>query len=168
MAPTLEMMRCDRRSMTLSKPGCARLWLSANTGEKEGRPQTWEGRAACVACPVGAASAGQVQSSVAGAVEVLRLVCPRCERPAPRLIWNALCISCYNRAREVRVGRDCKGNRPGLTDRLHGIAIAVMDAAGTREVQAASVTSPGELMIAAARKATGWMMFTRPAQAPNA
>lgn len=165
MQPTLEMMRCDRRNMTLSRPGCAKLWLSANTGEKDRRPKPWEGRAACVACPLGATNAGVEQSPVAGAVESIRMICPRCERPAQRLIHDRLCVSCYNREREVRIGRDRKGNRPGLTDRLHGVSLAITDATGTTRIRQVEVVSCVEAMIAAARKATGWMAFGRPAGA---
>ena len=161
-APALEMMQCAPRNMTLSRPGCARLWLSAN-GNPENRPKPWEGRSACIVCPVGAANAGRVQSPVAGAVDALRLICPRCERLAQRLIHKRLCISCYNREREVRIGRNAKGGRPHLTDRLGGVAIAVTDCIGATRVRAVEAVSAAEAMIAAARKATGWLAFGRPA-----
>ena len=166
MQPTLEMMRCERRNMTLSRPGCAKLWLSANTGEKDRRPKPWEGRAACVVCPLGALNAGVEQSPAAGAVESIRMICPRCERPAQRLIHDRLCVSCYNREREALIGKNAKGGRPRLCDVLHARKIAVTDAAGTRDVRAPSVASASEVMLAAAKKATGWLAFTRPAASP--
>ncbi len=165
LSATLEMMRCDRRNMTLSRPGCTKLWLSANTGDKESRPRPWEGRAACITCPVGAANAGVTQSSVAGAVEALQGLCPRCRRTGARMIRDRLCISCANRDYEVHRGRDRKGNRPGLTDRLYGVTVSIIDAGGARELRAPSAVSPTETMIAAARKAGGWLAFTRPASA---
>ena len=148
--------------MTLSKPGCARLWISANDGDR--RPQPWEGRSACVVCPVGAASAGRTQSPVAQAVDAIRLTCPRCERPAQRLIHGRLCVSCYNREREVRIGRNAKGGPPRkLVGQLHGVAIVISDASGTTRVRQVVATCLAEVMIGAAQRATGWLAFSRPA-----
>ena len=86
-APALEMMQCAPRNMTLSRPGCARLWLSAN-GNPENRPKPWNERSACIVCPVGATNAGRVQSPIAGAGDTLRLKCPRCERPAQVILFG--------------------------------------------------------------------------------
>ena len=156
------MMRCLPRNMTLSKPGCARLWISANDGDR--RPQPWEGRSACVVCPVGAASAGRTQSPVAGAVDAIRLTCPRCERPAQRLIHGRLCVSCYNREREVRIGKNRKGQPPRkLPGQLHGVGIVITDSTGATRIRQIVATCPVEVMIGAAQRARGWLAFSRPA-----
>jgi len=157
MAQTLELMRCDRRRMTLSRPGCAKLWLS--TVERE--PATWEGRHACLNCPVGAANAGRPLASVAIAVAAIRGVCPRCRGFGARIIGGHLCISCYNRQREVERGRNAKGTRPRLADRLHPESLAVVEAGAGRTVCREGVIAPAELVVALAKAATGWMAFGR-------
>jgi hypothetical protein len=161
-APALEMMRCDKRSMTLSKAGCARLWLSAQ--EKENRPKEWEGRFSCIGCRVGAMSAGKSMPVTAEAVEAWRMVCPRCRKPAQRMIKERFCISCFNRAAEVLRGKNSKGNPPKiLLDRLHSEIVVVSDGATTRIVSEDSVVDLAEVIVLHARTASGALAFSRPA-----
>ncbi|WP_158933017.1 hypothetical protein [Acidisphaera sp. S103] len=159
-APALEMMRCDKRSMTLSKAGCARLWLSA----QEDRPKEWEGRFACIGCRVGAMGAGKPMPVTTEAVEAWRNVCPRCRRPAQRMIGNRFCVSCWNRNREATVMKNSKGNPPQvLLARLHSEIVAVSDGAATRVVREESVVDLAEIIVLHARAATGALAFSRPA-----
>src|SRR5690242_4761066 len=92
-----DTFRCDRQRMTLSTASCAKLWDSA----QRKKPEPWESRFACRNCPVGAAHAGKQVEPMAAVVDELRQVCPRCTRWAGRLINGRLCVSCYNREREV-------------------------------------------------------------------
>ena len=161
-APALEMMRCDKRSMTLSKAGCAKLWLSA----QENRPKEWEGRFACIGCRVGAMSAGKPMPETAEAVEAWRMVCPRCRRPAQRMISGRFCISCWNRNREATASppKNSKGNPPRLLlDRLHSEIVVVSDGAAARIVREENVVDLTELIVLHARTATGALAFSRPA-----
>ncbi len=159
------MFHCGRRNATLSKPGCARLWLAAKTT----RPDAWQGLSACVACPIGAENAGQPQAATAEACEGIRMVCPRCLCPAPRLINSRLCIGCYNRHGEVLSGRDRKGNRPHLTDRLWTARVAVHDGGLPRLVETPLVTGYVEVMVHAAKHARGSMAFgAAPLRLPGA
>jgi hypothetical protein len=151
-----EMMQCDRLSMKLSTPGCARLWRSA----QESRPKEHEGRYACLTCTIGAANAGASLPPTAAATEALRTVCPRCERRATRFIAGRLCISCYNRDREVRIGKNAKGNRPLLTDVLRAANVVIIEAADSR-IEHSVVTGLPEVMISIARTATGVLAFGR-------
>lgn len=157
------LFECQRQRATLSRAGCARLWQSAQTR----RPNTWEGRWHCQGCSIGAAHAGR-GTSLAGSTEAIaaiRRVCPRCRRPAARLINGCLCVSCFNRSREVARGRDAKGNRPQLSDILHTGTLTVIDHEGGRKVERAQVMGLVELMILAAQRASGPVVFTRaPAQ----
>jgi hypothetical protein len=152
-----EVFRCDRRAMTLSRPGCARLWESA----QRDRPQEHEGRFSCLTCPVGASHAGKTISTVAASVEALRRVCPRCRRQTSRLIHGRLCVGCYNRDREAVAGKNAKGGRPQLCDRLHVERLAVIDSAAPRIVQQDRVVDLVELIIVHARAATGALAFGR-------
>lgn len=167
MAATLEMMRCDRRGMTLSTAGCAKLWVSANPSDPALRPKPWEGRAACVVCPTGAANAGCTQSPVAAAVEDIRVTCPRCERPTERMIRDRLCVSCYNREREALAGRNAKGGRPRLCGILHPASVVVIEPAGARVVRVSPVVSVAEVVIGLARRAVGPTAFGRLCRRPR-
>jgi hypothetical protein len=64
----------------------------------------------CRGCPIGAAHAGaqHIHYSTLFGQEI----CPRCRRGGLRMIRNRLCVSCYNRRREIRAGRNGRGNRP--------------------------------------------------------
>jgi hypothetical protein len=92
----------------------------------------------------------------------LNHVCPRCLRPAPRLINGWLCVSCYNRHREVLVGRNAKGSRPQLTALLHAAQIVVADETGVREARREQVTGRMELLLLAAKNAKRAMLFSVP------
>jgi hypothetical protein len=152
----LKMFRCDKQNMTLSMLGCAKLWLST----VELRPHPWEGRFNCIACPIGAANAGRPVVATAQSAELLRTVCPRCRQRSARIIQNRLCISCYNRDREVRFGKNAKGSTPTLM--LAPIAIAVISPDTIKTVEHPMMTGVTEAMIAAARSATSSIYFGRP------
>lgn len=92
----------------LSTTSCARLYEEAMSpkGLKEGR------RISCRACPVGAEHAG-VPTAVASASRFLGVsYCSRCHGDARRLIRGSICVSCYNREREVLIGKNAKGGKP--------------------------------------------------------
>ena len=157
--PTPTMMRCDRRTMTLTAAGCGRLWSAAQAKHAEGKLEPWEGIATCRTCPIGAKNAGREAEAVFQPAAALACICPRCDRPAARLINERLCISCYNRDREALRGRDAKGRRPRLCDQLHDERIAVM-ADGSARIQIVSrVIGPVEAMIHISRNAKAPIAF---------
>ena len=159
----MELMRCDRQKMNLTVPGCSRLWLSAQAD----RPKEWEGRYACLTCPIGAANSGASMPTTAEASEFLRKICPRCERPAERFIRNEQCVSCYNRAREVRVGKNAKGNPPTLLPgRLHSEIVVRFDATGHGLITRPQVVGLGEVIVSEARLAQNPIAFARPPLRP--
>jgi len=68
---------------------------------------------ACQTCPIGQRHAAEHSLRVHQSKPAA--TCLRCERqPGRRLLEHGICISCYNRQREVIRGRDRKGNVPGL------------------------------------------------------
>lgn len=151
----LKMFDCEPQRMRLTVGGCARLWR----GAQERRPGAWEGRHACVACPVGAKHAGINISPVARETEVLRTVCCRCQKPAMRLINNRHCISCYNRHAEALKGKNARGGRPALCDHLREVGVAVSAGDDVRVEIEPFVTGAAEVLIDRARKADGIMCF---------
>jgi hypothetical protein len=152
--------RCDRQGMTLTVAGCKRLWTSA----QERRPDPWEGRHACLSCPIGATHCGQssADAKAAAATEALRKFCPRCSRRATRLINGEFCVSCYNRVREIARGRNCKGNPPiEVAARIHSVTLSIgTEIAPAPAIQTFSgVASRAEAMILAAKAAKGRVVF---------
>lgn len=81
---------------------------------------------ACLNCSVGKGHAGGVKPIVSGRGrhtaflddvrislrEAISKRCVRCDESTGRLIAKSLCINCYNRQREVVVGRNAKGKFP--------------------------------------------------------
>ena len=78
------------------------------------------------------------------------------------MISGRPCVSCYHSNREVAIGRNRKGARPKLTDRLHPISLRIMAGDKVRAVQFASVVDLPEAMILATHNASGPIVFGRP------
>jgi hypothetical protein len=154
------MVACSRRQLTLTKAGCARLFVSANGPVA---PDPWEGRAACRGCPIGSANAtGQPPNPLLEIKESLSRICSRCGRTPERLIWNTLCPSCDNRQREAVRGRNAKGNRPKLADLLHPAHLVVSVGSTMRTIHKPAVLSLSEVIIQAAKAVNGPAVFARP------
>lgn len=100
-----EYFNCPYGFGTLSVASCAKNFAVSSTAEaRRGCKLT-----RCDGCEVGCMHAG------GGGVEVppdAGLVCTRCARPATRLIRGVVCVSCYNREREVLIGKNAKGKYP--------------------------------------------------------
>lgn len=159
--PPLVLMRCDRQRVTLSVAACARMWLSAADPERPAKP--WEGRHHCVGCPVGAENNGVAPAAalVGAAAAEWAPICPRCAKPAPRLINGHLCVSCYNRHREAMVGKNCKGSRPRLCAVLHRTRLAVAEDGAARVLRTDLLVDPVEALIRMAKRASGPIAFSR-------
>jgi hypothetical protein len=95
--------RCDRYAATLSTEACAGMW-------REGNHLNSEKRLRCKVCPIGAVHAGETAASMSPLKG--SLICGRCHVGATRLIGKHLCVSCYNRQRELLAGKNAKGTRP--------------------------------------------------------
>ncbi len=163
-----EVVLCERARMTLSVAGCARYWLSA----QESRPRPWEGRHRCLTCPIGAARAGRPGDGPFLPAELLRqwAICPRCCRPATRLsrdhlIRGRLCVSCFNRDREVLKGKNAKGRPPQLV--LRDVTLAVVEGDGVRQIPHPRVKSDLEAMLVEAMRAKGPLAFSCVAPPPG-
>lgn len=95
---------CSSLRAMLSVKSCANRFSTANH------------ESTCHACEIGAAHAGK---NVAHRT-IPRMSCCRCHEQAPRLVSGGICISCYNRQREVLMGRNAKGTRPTVHERFWG------------------------------------------------
>lgn len=136
---TVQTFRCERHAggLTLTPAGCARLYQRAKVEARDPSCRLWE----CRGCAVGASHAGEPAPAPAPS-----RACPRCGARAARLIraragWP-VCVSCYNREREVLRGRNARGGRP----RLVLATVAVWASAGAVMVRA--VTGVVEVAMA--------------------
>ncbi len=121
----------------------------------------WDRKAAaCKFCPIGARNAGAVVEPMAKSRSEMRLICPRCTRQSTRLIMGLHCISCYNRAREARLGINAKGTRPALSDTLHTVTVAVREGLVAAVRQSGTVAGRPEAILAMAKRATSTMAFS--------
>lgn len=114
---------CPSGYGTLSDKACARNFSEA-TSAKSRAIRRME---LCDGCETGAAHAGVTE------IEVRRdagLVCARCEKPATRLIRGSVCVSCYNREREVLIGKNAKGQVPVRCSKLYQEMISVVARSG--------------------------------------
>ena len=135
--PNRTFFVCDRLHGEVSVEWCAQTWREVN-GPKPAK--RWPQQAStvrertCRKCPLGAEHAGV--EFVPSAVVVDSKICPRCRRSAERLIHGRLCVSCYNRDRERRIGRNAKGAKPKELPpvyRLHVLAKVKDSAAVVRD-----------------------------------
>lgn len=115
---------CDSLRGEVSVEWCAKTWADVNNGARSKRwgseCQTISDRT-CRRCPLGAQHAGV--EFVPSAVVIDSKVCPRCRRPAERLIHGRLCVSCYNRDRERKIGRNAKGAKPKYLPCVHQLEV---------------------------------------------
>ncbi len=91
--------------LSLSRQACAGNWLRAR------QAKTSDSRYACRGCPIGSWHAGRPDDPVHQPAAPANL-CVRCHREHLRLVRHALCVSCYNRERELSLGRNRRGNYP--------------------------------------------------------
>jgi len=163
MTQQLDLFRCDKYAMSLTTAACSKFHRMENAQTR----QPWSNRFHCRTCAIGAANAAGtavvVLDTAASARQVVRdewrKVCPRCLRLSSRIIHGHLCVSCYNRTREFRLGRNRKGTRPRIA--LHAEAISVITATGHRVEVVHDVVDPIEAMVSLARQADGAIGFGR-------
>jgi hypothetical protein len=105
VAPGLKMFRCTRYAADITVKSCSGRWRKAKDA-----PPWWSQYEQCRRCPLGAFHDGQ------GLVRYSRhhanMICPRCGKGTTRMIGGSRCVSCYNRERELRAGRNARGNAP--------------------------------------------------------
>lgn len=89
---------CEKQHCTLSDTSCAAQFK---------RQKTNCSGSVCTGCEVGALHAGEV--IVLGWPAKM---CCRCGGTDKRIISKRVCVSCYNRERELKLGKNAKGKAP--------------------------------------------------------
>lgn len=143
----LILVDCSPLRARMTEAACVRRWRAAQGAV----PPSHDSLSHCHICPIGALRAGEKASVAVNAAvaDACSHVCPRCDRPAARLINGRHCTSCYNRTAEAIRGKNAKGTRPRLADVIHPEALAV----GSSIVRIDHVVSRPEALAIAARQA---------------
>lgn len=113
--PGKRHFRCKKLSATMSSDDCSSRYMRAMAGD--------ERVSACRFCPIGAVHAGKVDRDQAVIPSAQVKItgrpdqdtrCTRCGRFDLRIIHSGaeICVSCWNRQREWRLGRNSKGKAP--------------------------------------------------------
>jgi hypothetical protein len=146
-------------NLKLTPAACAASWHRARRNAEADQIRL----APCINCPVGAGHAG-VRIRPAAPVQQpasTGLSCVRCGRGGRRLIGGLRCVSCDNREREYRNGKNAKGGPPSQYRPLFGCVIgAITDAGAVRPLAVDWIASPIEALLTVAR-ATGSVHFGR-------
>lgn len=125
LVPGQKHFSCEPLRATLSTQACAQRWAAAAPGS------------ACHQCPVGRMhDAGHNPSKRAGRRPSDRQVsaCLRCGRTDLRIVKkDGVCVSCYNRSREAKVGRNGRGTPPARFTPLRPVEVAIQLQNGVTE-----------------------------------
>lgn len=113
----------------------------------------------CRACPLGAIHAGVTPISYSPFFG--SMICPRCRRGTTRMIQNRVCIGCYNRERELRKGRNARGNAPVELQRkpLHAVEMRVIVDGHPQRRRVERVVDTLEAVVQTLRTTRGQVRF---------
>lgn len=103
----------------------------------------------CRNCLIGKLHAGELFGKES--VFYRKVFCCRCERSANRLIHGSVCVSCYNRERELRIGRNARGTAPIGLKPLHPATLLVADKVSVSVRRFDAVTGIKEAILTYAR-----------------
>lgn len=169
LAPSLKMFRCEAMRATLSTSACAANWKAAHAQQepvklapgqqpRESHALAGERLWKCKTCPIGALHAGQEHASLSSLKG--SLICGRCHRGAMRLVGAHLCVSCWNRERELIVGRNGKGRAPVKLVDIHARQLLVFENGERKVVRRARTASFEELYVMALRDSHSRVTFS--------
>jgi len=130
-----KFFNCERQRSTLSQASCAAQYLKHKNNLSS---------SVCVKCEIGAIHVGE--KIVYGLPEKL---CCRCGRTDQRLIFARVCVSCSNREREFKCGKNSKGKPPIHARPLYNMKVFN---AHTGDAQTCFVADAAEAAMVALRK----------------
>ncbi len=142
---------CPKGLGRFSVAQCVRMHGEAITGGADGA------RLTCRGCAVGAVHAGVAEESRFAHT----LTCSRClQKKSARLIRGTICLSCYNREREVLIGRNRKGGVPRLCRPIVAVRLNVALSGAIEQRKVERVAGTLEAVISVLRRdpkaAFGW------------
>lgn len=170
----LQTFRCEPHEATVTTTGCAGRFtraqgarrrlnghLDVRTGGGEAmvdiRAAAKHNMDACQRCPLGALHAGV--ALITHSVHYASDQCPRCGYGTNRMIAGRVCVNCYNREREVRAGRNGRGNAPVRAKPIHAFALRLVIDNGRPVPLADTGVSPVEVICRQLRITKGSVAF---------
>ncbi len=126
MSSDLFTFTCRRHvgHLRLTPQGCAAMWRRAR---RRGYYDAADPVRPCRGCPIGARNAGHSEPVRTAHNDKITMsqTCVRCGNSnGRRLIANCLCISCWNRGREVLLGRNARGRPPRKLQSISGYVLS--------------------------------------------
>ncbi|HET8550929.1 MAG TPA: hypothetical protein VFM97_00450 [Gammaproteobacteria bacterium] len=153
---TVELFTCPRHAgnLRLMPSSCAAMWNKAQRAEPDDRLFP------CRGCEIGARHAGHAPEDAHGRLPA-ESICARCHRSPRRFIDGRICVSCYNRGREWKLGRNAKGRPPVHLPALYTARIATVERRARREIIVPNVANTLEAVLSLAHQARKPLKFTR-------
>lgn len=132
------VFECPQHRVTMMEVSCRAAYKEAKETGRDGR------RARCIGCPIGALHSGETIQATSDTGRY-GLFCVRCRRTSNdctdsrqvgsmRLVRNLVCVSCYNREREVVRKQNAKGGEPRKWAGLRPITVIGVADDGTKTV----------------------------------
>ncbi len=146
---------CETLKARLSVETCAQNYKRAC---REGIEWDSVCAIACRRCQVGAIHSDERSYEDSVSRFATNTVCPRCGGRGRRLIRNSICVSCYNREREVLLGRNARGHAPVKAKRPRPLRLFVVDGDQARLVSMSSL-SPVEAAVSILRNSQHRVSF---------
>lgn len=103
------MFDCPRHvALRIDHRSCGLMWERARKVSRDCTDSITK----CRGCRIGAANAGK-PLEVAPVQQAVERICPRCGNSASKFVIDGtICVSCFNRQREVLIGSNRRGNKP--------------------------------------------------------
>jgi hypothetical protein len=154
-APGLRLFRCATWRARLTTTACSARWREAQVAVRERAEEL----AKCRGCAFGANHAGYPPVGYSDYYQAK--ICPRCGRGNTRIIGNRRCPSCYNRERELRIGRNGRGNAPvELMERpLVAVEVVVSVDGKLRRIRDSETSGTAETLFQILRITKGVIRF---------
>jgi hypothetical protein len=157
-----DFFRCGPYKATVSTSACAKRWRKAQTAKSFALDTIH----LCRGCSLGSIHSGERPIKYSVLYEAG--ICARCGRnPGRRLIGGRQCPSCYNRARELRIGKNGKGTAPVKLAPLDRRSIRfAIEGASVEELTIDQSKDMVELMLAVLSRTRGRVLFHFSASGP--
>ncbi len=157
----VEMFLCPNHTgnLRLSRGSCASMWQRARSE----RYEPYSPIAACYGCSLGAQHAGKSDEKMDRRPGHIDRICTRCHRPSTRFVYGCICVSCYNRGREVLLGKNARGAPPKRLPPMLDVDVAYIDGGITRRVSVGLVSDLMEAKLKMVRKTRQILRFVHAA-----
>lgn len=153
LRPGVLYFECERLCAHLTEEGCRTNWEQATRTRPD--PEQPSRFAKCRSCSIGLRMHTDVNAPTTWRDVRSGIECVRCGRRDLRLISGTTCVSCWNREREGKLGRDARGNVPKTRMVLHPHRVGLVGADGKPTWRRFDCWHDGEAISLAVRQFDG-------------